>query len=296
MAVTFGTSSPLVIKPKTDGFDTRGPATPRPAAAPAEAAGPWAAKAGGPRVDTGAPQSLDAALTLAGNFQRLRGSDRAAARTGLSDFFSKNPAQLDQLLATGSPADKQNVARAVFQGFLDKATPNTGNYQRMVKLAEAMDPNAKLGDLTRALRQQYYGDDMLQLAGFGMGDAKPNLSPELKSMIDGAGGALKKKWQEIPGPDGQPVDIAHSLVALDAQENNPGVNGKVRAWVFTDFGDWATGVLSKLGATGAGDDNPTDQRGNDFGGQLMKSQRTAPAASLSALLSRNLQPDAFLKR
>jgi outer membrane protein OmpA-like peptidoglycan-associated protein len=208
---------------------------------------------------------------------------------------------LDEAFGAGNRDEDHAVALAVYQGFAKHGRENGRfanhkNFVRLVKIVEAMEPEASLGDVTRFLRRLYYGDDLLTLGGFGMGGGEPQISQGTKDRVIAA--EFKPAWQEIWGPraggnDYRKLDVAHSLVALDAWVNN-GASGRLRAWIFTDFGDWATGVLSALDVKDAGNDNPVDKRGNDFGEQLFGTLDDHPFEKLSALLAYCFDPSRYL--
>lgn len=227
---------------------------------------------------------------LQGEVQRLAtltGSERTTARNALAEKVIQNPQLVDEFLSANvSAADKKTFSMNVLEKFSEHGHKTESfrthtNYMRMVKMMEAIDPNATTKDLARVLRREAYSDSQLQFMGFDMGAGEPNINKDLQSF-----GLSRLGWQEVTGPDGKTMDIAHSMVALDADMYNPTLGG-FKSWLFTDFGDFASGVLSQVGITGAGNNNVVDQRGNNFGDQLVQDNEAYKYNKLSDLLNRS---------
>lgn len=273
-----------------------GPAKPAaPVDTPAVPKGPPPA----PAVVKTARELIDEAVKA----QALKGQARDKRREELTHAVFGDVEMLDEALRIGKPGEDKAVAQAVLPGFVahgQKLRPfaNYKNYTRLVRMIEALSPQSKPGDIARAMRRVHYDDGMLSILGaYTIGDYEPKVSDELKNFLMFEGGALKAGWQEIWGPRAatEPyrlLDVAHSLVAFDAWANN--VDGRLTAWVFTDFGDWVTGLASSAGATGAGNNNAPDQRGNEFGEQLFTTQDDVDFATLSALLEHCFHPTRYL--
>ena len=241
------------------------------------------------RVSKSPPPKAGASKPLSQDLQGVLGLTKRLDRA-----VTKNPKMIDRVLATKIGAkQKSTFAKAVSGGFIAHGAKNEKfrshkNFTRMVKLLEAVDPKATKKDITRALRRRFYPDSKLTLGNMGMGGTDPTISKDLRGILDRQKANLKEGWQEVVGPDGKKVDVAHSLVALDADiQSGKGVRGRIRAWTFTHFGDWASGVLSKLGIGSYGNNNGVDKRGNDFGDQLLKTNRGGRFDKLSDLLRYN---------
>lgn len=207
-----------------------------------------------------------------------------------------SPSLVDQILAQAPAESKKAFGEAVLGSFAEhgrktEAFRTHENHGRMLQMMEAIDPNATPKDLSRALRREFYSDDQLQFVGATMGSGEPKLNDSLKRIFEDR----QLGWQEITGPDGKKLDIAHSMVALDAALNNEGTSGRLKAWLFTDFGDFASGLLSKIGVTGAGNNNEIDQRGNAFGEQLFETQRDKQFDKLTDLLQHSFASERYLK-
>ncbi len=226
----------------------------------------------------------------------------ALGRTDGADApaFLADPASLDRALAGADRASAQQLARDVLPAWIERGVDDPSfrterNFQRLARLAEALDPDASPADVTRALRRRFYDDSLFEFAGFDIGDRDVSISPELLRELGrvyrrgDAYRTIKHGWQEVVDEDGEPVDVAHALVALDAAQTTPGMGGTFRAWLFTDFGDFATGVASTFGAKAAGNANDPDLRGNALGDELVDAYRdeleaTGRSRPLSSIL------------
>lgn len=217
----------------------------------------------------------------------LTPGEAQGARDGLTEYFTGAPARLDTVLANVSSTvgdfSKGDLAKVILPGFAKLATPNTANYARLTGLLEhavgsAGGADTERRDLTRAIRRVHYSDTALQFVGFDMGTHEP--SAKVTGAVNDIASSLGHRWKEIPGSDGKDVDVSHALVAADAYMNA----STVAAWVFTDFGDFMSGALSKIGVTGAGDDNEPDNRGNDMGERIYDRISAGSKAPLSELL------------
>lgn len=237
---------------------------------------------------------------LAGGKADVTQSQANDARLRIGQFFAQQPSRVETVLeaTTLSPANRKAIASLALEGFATHATRSVANYSRLVKLLETSVTNPGDNaadvrrDVTRALRRAYYSDAALQF-GVTVGEYEP------KAQVTAAVGTFANLlrggsgWQEIPSFDGKKVDVAHALVAADAYMNA----GQFQAWVFTDFGDWASGRLSDLDSviksaggsgsdtlTGAGNDNEVDIRGNDMGERIYDRLSAGAATPLSQLL------------
>lgn len=229
----------------------------------------------------------DQAVELSQELDSMSTMERRVAKGRIADTFVKDPKALDKILEDGTPEEKKAIAMATMEGFTRAARKNQGfatleNFGRITKMAEAIDPKAPSKDIARALRGEYYSNEQLQVGPINLGKNKANINQDLRGVLDRVD--LKRDWQEITGPDGKKMDVAHSLVALDAYAQQPGVAGYLKSQLFTDVGDAASQVFSWAGQKGAGDFNKVDLRGNNYGDQLRSRFAQTPDAKLSDLL------------
>ncbi|MCP4501825.1 MAG: hypothetical protein GY822_17835 [Deltaproteobacteria bacterium] len=225
------------------------------------------------------------------------GSSNCAAKQNVGAALGKDPALVEQILKTATPAQAKALGQAGVTAFTqaianDPSKRTAENFTRMVKLFEAIDPKASAGDVSRELRRTFYPDHGAFM-NLGDGGEKTGASKDLTAAVAESHGFLGS-IREIKGPDGKELDIAHSLISVDARANSP-LTGRARAALYTDVGDGIQGALNAIGIDAGGDMNAPDVRGNDFGEQLGDAAAANPNARLSDLLEANLQPGTFLQ-
>jgi hypothetical protein len=123
------------------------------------------------------------------------------------------------------------------------------------------------------------------------------LMGEIPGMFQSGGGidateARLLMMKAIPLAKQQQVSTQEGLEQLLAREGMPADDaysnaGTTEAWVSTDFGDFASGVLSKVGVRGAGDDTDADNRGNDMGEAMYDKLSGGSPAPLSVLIKQS---------
>lgn len=169
-------------------------------------------------------------------------------------------------------------AQSGVPGTLDK-------YNELIAAMEVLSPESSAADITRLLRRQYYGDEMLQFAGQSPAEGEPRISPELRAFENRL--HVLKNWQVISKSDGtnDKFDFGHSLVGLDAYAWQPGLGGRAKGYLFTFLGDYGSQVFTWCGADGAGDWNREDHTGNVFGRRMTNLYADDKSLSLSDMIS-----------
>lgn len=176
-------------------------------------------------------------------------------------------------------------AQMVIDQLLAEAGKRDGKMSDWAALTRAMEvlsPQSSTRDITRYLRRIFYGDNLFEFIGITLKEGEPNVSADLKR-YEWKLGPLKR-WQEVESRGGK-TDFGHALVALDAYAWQPNPLGRSKAWLFTYFGDAATGVASALGFRDAGDNNEPDQRGNALGHNFVYAYGRNESMSLSGLVA-----------
>lgn len=208
-------------------------------------------------------------------------AQRPAARTSAASEVCYAPAVLiANPLLIKTPQD----AQAVLDQLIADAKTRGGtmaDWHAAIRAMEVLSPQSSTRDIARFLRRKFYDDGLLQFVGITPAEGEPSLSPELKRYeykLD----ALKK-WQEVDGKGGR-LDFAHALVAIDCYAWQPNPLGRTKGWVFTYFGDAATGAASAIGFREAGNNNEPDQRGNDLGRTFVRSFARDETLRLSTLV------------
>lgn len=223
------------------------------------------------------------------NGMMMTGVTTAAQREALtrappaSMARSVSPDDVDALVKNPDNIRTPEQARSVLGALVPGATAENGSvekYRAVTKSLEVLSPQSSAADVSRFLRREYYSDEMLDLGGYKISTREPVLSAEVAKMNL----SPLRAWQEVPGRDGQKLDIAHTFVAVDAYASEPGLNGKAKAYLFTHVGDAATGALSAVGLKDAGNNNEVDQRGNAFGTKAVSRLSDNPTLPLSKLL------------
>lgn len=200
------------------------------------------------------------------------------------------PPTTAEMVANPALIQSKEDAQALMDQLLKDAKTRPGtmaDWQALIRAMEVLSPQSSTKDIARFLRRQFYDDSLLYLVGIAPADGEPNISPELRRMQDKL--SVLRSWQEVQGKQGK-LDFAHSLVAIDAYSWQRNPIGRTKGWIFTYFGDAATGVLSAFGADGAGNNNVPDQLGNDLGRTLVRSSASNEAAPLSQLVGSTQTP------
>lgn len=200
------------------------------------------------------------------------------------------------LIANPLLIKSQQDAQQVLDTLLAQAATREGTmaeWQALIRAMEVLSPQSSTRDITRLLRRQFYGDNLFEFAGVKVAEGEPNLSPELKR-YEWKLSALKK-WQEVDARGGR-LDFGHALVALDAYAWQPNPLGRSKAWLFTYFGDAATGAASAIGFREAGNNNEPDRRGNDLGHTFVYEFGRDPNLRLSSLVSATNAPPQMMAK
>lgn len=210
-------------------------------------------------------------------------AETALVKERVGAFFAAHPEKVDQVFKGGTPSaltktQSRDIARLALEGFAKTAKPNTDNFSRLTVLLEHAieqgDAASERKYLARSLHHAFYGDSILNF--MDEEDRAPMLKAESDPFVKDIQSDLKKRWKEIPGADGEKVDVSHAIVGVDMYLST---GSTLAAWTFTDGGDYgsqaATGVGTVLdwvnidnSLKDAGNLNWPDIRGNDMGERI----------------------------
>jgi hypothetical protein len=189
------------------------------------------------------------------------------------------PRSLPELQTSVEGISSQAEATAALRALSRQGGPVTlDDHLRMVRSLEVLNPNLTARDIAEHVRQRYYPDHPVFMnVGATVNPVQP-LSEASANLFMG----IPRGHQDVRGPDGQLLDIAHTYVGANANLNGRPLAGAV----FTHVGDGIQGALAAVGIGAGGNANDSDLRGNALGSRIGLSASDLATPSLNLQLQR----------